>query len=477
LNADGPAIARESSVNLDIGKIGVRPNCLAYVIYTSGSTGTPKGVMVEHHSFVNLLHWYRTAFGLSTGTRCSCLAAVGFDACLWEIWTTIAAGAVLVLAPPETTRDAEVLLTWWATENLDISFLPTPLAELAFSRGISNPGLRKLLVGGDRLRHKSPFASCEFINNYGPTESTVCATSGRIDQEDPVIHIGRPIANTRVYVLDAHRQPVPLGATGEIFIGGAGVARGYLNRPELTAERFVLDPFSEEPHARMYRSGDLVRWLPDGTLEYVGRNDDQVKIRGFRIELGEIESQIRKLEGVKDAVVVAREDVPGERQLVAYLIAEGYGTGPDVEVLRANLRGVLPEYMVPRAFVVLERFPLTTNGKLDRRALPAPGAEAYTGGHYEPPRGELEMSLAVIWQDLLHVERVGREDNFFELGGHSLNAMNLIARILERLGTRLPVAAVFRNPHLQQMAQAIQSTKSGADMAQSAALEFDEGVL
>ena len=266
--------------------------------------------------------------------------------------------------------------------------------------------------------------------------------------------VGHPVANTQVYILDRHLQPVPLGVVGEIYIGGDGVARGYLNRPELTAERFIADPFSAEAQARMYKTGDLGRWRADGTIEYLGRNDHQVKIRGFRIELGEIEARLVGHEQVKEAVVLAREDVPGEKRLVAYVVAREAAQAPSVEGLRAHVKETLPEHMVPNAFVVLERMPLTANGKLDRRALPAPELGAYISREYEAPRGEVEEILAGIWQSLLRVERVGRQDNFFELGGHSLLIVQVMER-LRRVGLSTELRRVFDSSTLAQLASAL----------------------
>jgi amino acid adenylation domain-containing protein len=322
LDADWGEISCEPGNNLKAIWLGLTPQHLAYVIYTSGSTGTPKGVMIAHCNVVNLVHWHCATFDLSEVSRCSCVAAVGFDAAGWEIWPPLSAGATLVLAPREVTGDAEALLAWWAGQPLDVAFLPTPIAELAFSRGICNASLRTLLVGGDRLRYRPASQPYLLINNYGPTESTVVATSGCIHNEEVVFHIGHPIANTYVYILDQYCQPVPAGMVGEIYIGGAGVARGYLSRPTLTAERFVADPFSKEPQARMYRSGDLGRWRADGTIEFLGRNDEQVKIRGCRIELSEVETQLLQHPQVKEAAVIAREDELGEKRLVAYVVAD-----------------------------------------------------------------------------------------------------------------------------------------------------------
>ena len=262
------------------------------------------------------------------------------------------------------------------------------------------------------------------------------------------IPIGRPIANTQIYILDIHGEPVPIGVAGELYIGGAGVARGYLNRPELTAERFLSDPFVAEPGARVYRTGDLGRWLPDGNIEFLGRNDFQVKIRGFRIELGEIEARLALYPGIREAVVIAREDTPGDKRLVAYYTSTGPQGDLDAlgaEALRAHLSAALPEYMVPAAYVRLESLPLTPNGKLDRRALPAPDADAYATRGYEAPQGETETILAGIWAEVVRLDRVGRHDNFFELGGHSLLAITLIER-MRRLGLQVDVRAIFATP-------------------------------
>jgi acyl carrier protein len=270
------------------------------------------------------------------------------------------------------------------------------------------------------------------------------------------LSIGRPIANTQIYLLDAQRQPVPLGVAGEIFIGGDGVARGYLNRPELTAERFIADPFSPDPQARLYKTGDLARYLPDGNLEFLGRNDFQVKIRGFRIEPGEIEARLGACEGVREAQVVAREDSPGDKRLVAYLVARE-GAAVSAASLRAALSAVLPEYMVPSAYVMLDAFPLTPNGKLDRRALPAPDQSSVVTQAYEAPQGEIEMAIAEIWQDLLGLEQVGRHDRFFELGGHSLDAVQLHARIRQKYDVTISIRDIFERPSLAEIAELLVS--------------------
>ncbi|KAG9543689.1 hypothetical protein KCV01_g25030, partial [Aureobasidium melanogenum] len=314
-----------------------------------------------------------------------------------------------------------------------------------------------LLAGGDRL-NALPLALPEHvsvINNYGPTEVTVVTTSGRVRAGDSQPSIGRPIANTRLYVLDAYRQPVPLGAVGELYIGGVGVARGYWNRPDLTEERFLPDPFSAAVDARMYRSGDLVRYLPTGEVAYLGRNDEQVKIRGFRIELGEIEARLREEDGIREVAVVARDVAVGEKRLVAYLVPSVLVDSEDlVSSLRTRLARNLPDYMLPSAFVMLDALPLTANGKLDRRALPVPDDTAYARERYEAPQGEVEETLARIWQELLGVEKVGRHDNFFALGGHSLLAVQHMER-LRREGLSMEVRALFATPTLSDLAKSL----------------------
>ena len=446
--------------NLESAALGLTSRHLAYVIYTSGSSGLPKGVVVEHRSLVNLIHWHRQAFALEFGQQSSSVAGFGFDAATWEIWPVLCAGAVLLLPSPVDTHDPEALLLWWQRQNLDVSFLPTPLAEFAFTRDITHKRLHTLLIGGDHLRHRPlhplPFS---LVNNYGPTEATVVATSGRIEPSAAILSIGRPIANTRVYILDGQGNAVPAGVGGELHIGGSGVARGYLKRADLTAERFVPDPFVEEAGARMYRTGDLGRWLADGTIEFLGRNDFQVKVRGFRIELREIEARLVEQPGVREALVMAREDAHGEKRLVAYYTCdtsaqsgqEEEEAAAAAERMRAYLAGKLPEYMVPAAYMRLEQMPLTANGKLDRKALPAPEGDAYARQEYEAPRGEIEDKMAAIWVEVLKVERVGRHDNFFELGGHSLLAMTLIER-MRQSGLAVDVRALFVTPTLAGLA-------------------------
>ncbi|WP_428960346.1 amino acid adenylation domain-containing protein [Xanthomonas oryzae] len=427
---------------------------LAYVIYTSGSSGQPKGVMVEHRQLAHLVAWHKAAFGVGEGTRSSSLAGLSFDAAAWEIWPSLCSSGCLVMPSAVHSADVASLLQWWRAQELDVSFLPTPIAEHAFATGIAPQRLRCLLVGGDRLRQVPDGLPFSVYNNYGPTETTVVASSGVVT---PGMHnppIGRPLPYLRAYVLDAQGQLAPLGVVGELYLGGAGVARGYLGREALTAERFINDPFY--PGERMYRTGDLCRWLDDGQLDYVGRNDAQVKIRGRRIELGEIEAHLLSHPQVREAAVLAREDVAGERRLVGYVIAAG--DTPTTAELQRHLRVQLPEYLVPEAFVALEAWPLTANGKLDRHALPAPDAEQRHLQTYVPPATALEQQLAEIWQAVLGVERVGRHDNFFQLGGHSLLAVTLVERIkLE--GIDSDVRTLFEQPTLADYAAAIEQVE------------------
>ncbi|NWC47356.1 amino acid adenylation domain-containing protein [Pseudomonas sp. IPO3747] len=421
------------------------PAHLAYVIYTSGSTGQPKGVMVEHRNVENLVHWHCEAFGLDARSHTSSVAGFGFDAMAWEVWPALCAGATLHL-PPVTVGNENVdeLLAWWLAQPLDVSFLPTPVAEYAFSQHLQHPTLRILLIGGDRLRQFTQERRFALINNYGPTEATVVATSGRV-RAGQALHIGRPVANASTYLLDAQLRPVPVGVAGELYVGGSGVARGYLNRADLTAERFLQDPFNP---GRMYRTGDLARWLPDGNIEYLGRNDDQVKVRGVRVELGEIESRLAAVEGVGEAVVLVREG-----RLLAWF-TENYPLA--IETLRSQLQAQLPDALVPVAYIKLDALPLTANGKLDRKALPEPDQAALLSRDFEAPQGAVETTLARIWAEVLQVEQVGRHDHFFELGGHSLLAVSLIER-MRQADLSADVRVLFSQPTLAALAAAVGS--------------------
>ncbi|CAM8808988.1 non-ribosomal peptide synthetase [Burkholderia pseudomallei] len=458
---------------------GLTPRHLAYVIYTSGSTGQPKGVMVEHASVVNLWRALDEAIYRAhpSARRVSLNASIAFDS-LVKQWVQLLSGRTLVVVPEPVRFDGRRLLDAIGRDRIDVfDCTPSQLALIEGARGPEDEAYPQVtLVGGEAIGEGmwSELASASsrtYYNVYGPTECTVDATLARITAEHAP-HIGGPLANVRAYVLNERLSPAPVGVRGELYIGGAGVARGYLNRPELTRERFIDDPFVAG--GRLYRTGDLARWRTDGRLEYLGRNDFQVKIRGFRIELGEIEAQLAKVAGVREVVVLARDsaaavrdnatehaapDAPSpetatatEKRLVAY-----YTGDADVAALRAQAAQHLPSYMVPSAYVRLDAWPLTPNGKLDRRALPAPADDAYAGAEYEAPQGAREEALAAIWRDLLHVERVSRHDNFFELGGHSLLAVQLVSRLRQALSVEVALSTVFDAPVLSALAERLEA--------------------
>ncbi|HYO16637.1 MAG TPA: non-ribosomal peptide synthase/polyketide synthase [Thermoanaerobaculia bacterium] len=458
-------LAGESAAPL---AVRVDPDNLAYAIYTSGSTGTPKGTELTHRGLLNLVAWHLAAFDVGEGDRCTQVASPAFDASVWEIWTALAAGATLCLPPEEVRLEAPALLAWLAAERVTVSFLPTPLAEAFLAHLEEGPepeglALRVLLTGGDRLR-RAPRAGLPFrlVNNYGPTESTVVATSGTVEGGEGVPSIGRPIHNTRVLVLDRDFAPVPVGVPGELLVGGLGLARGYLARPALTSERFVPDPFSG-PGARLYRTGDLVRWSPSGTIEFLGRIDFQVKVRGLRIEMGEIEAVLAGQPGVREAVVIAREDRPGQIRLVAFVVPQDLATATTPVELGGDLRRRLPDYMIPSAFVLLEALPLSPNGKVDRRSLSGVEVipQAPAGEEPAAPRTPTEELLAGLWAEVLGLDRVGVHDDFFELGGHSLLATRLASRIRSALRVEMPLGLLFERPTVAGLAAALESAPLG----------------
>ncbi|QSY09231.1 non-ribosomal peptide synthase/polyketide synthase [Burkholderia pseudomallei] len=466
---------------------------LAYVIYTSGSTGRPKGVMVEHAQVVRLFGATQAWFGFDERDVWTLFHSYGFDFSVWEMWGALLHGGRLVIVPTEVTRTPSAFFALLCAEGVTV-LNQTPSAFQALMSAqeereeaagnieranVVAHRLRYVIFGGEALEPRT-LASwyarhgerTQLVNMYGITETTVHVTYCALRAEDAMrlgaSPIGVRIPDLQLYVLDARREPVPMGVTGELYVGGAGVARGYLNRPELTRERFIDDPFVAG--GRLYKTGDLARWRTDGSLEYLGRNDFQVKIRGFRIELGEIEAQLAKVAGGREVVVLARDsaaevrdnatpNVPTpksssetEKRLVAY-----YTGDADVAALRAQAAQHLPSYMVPSAYVRLDAWPLTPNGKLDRRALPAPADDAYARAEYEAPRGAKEEALAAIWRELLHVERVSRHDNFFELGGHSLLAVQLVSRLRQALSVEVALGTVFDAPVLSALAERLEA--------------------
>ena len=459
VSLDGAAeeIAAESAEN---PQSGAGPDSLAYVIYTSGSTGRPKGVMNQHRGVVNRLVWMQAHFRLRADDVVLQKTPFGFDVSVWELFWPLQQGARLVMARPDGHRDPAYLCDVVEREGVTtLHFVPSMLQPFveAVEGGLCG-SLRHVVCSGEALppalvrRFYDRFAGPVVLTNlYGPTEAAVdvsCWTCPR-DGAAGVVPIGRPVWNTALYVLDTALRPVPVGTPGELYIGGVQVARGYQGRAAMTAERFVPDPFSAQGGARLYRTGDRARWRADGAIEYLGRLDFQVKIRGFRIELGEIESALRRSEGVADCVVVAREDVPGEMRLVAYVAGQA-----EAEALRNGLRQILPEYMVPSAVVILDALPLTPNGKLDRKALPAP--ELASAQEYVAPRTPVEEVLAEIWAEVLRLERVGLHDSFFDLGGHSLLIMRLLAKIQSTFDLEISIRTVFSMPTLEAMAGEIE---------------------
>lgn len=460
-----PEIALQSDANIPVAEIGLTPRNLVYVIYTSGSTGRPKGTAMSHQATVNLIEWHRGVFRGRERHRVLQFAALSFDVAFQEVFSTLSLGGTLRLIDEWVRRDAKALLRYLAEHSIQRLFLPPlMLQSLAESRHIAKleaPGsLQDVVTAGEQLRIGEEvrgffrhLPGCRLHNHYGPTEShvvTALTLTGDPGEWPDVPTIGEPIANARIYVLDAQRQPVPIGVPGEVYIGGTAVAQGYLDRPELTAERFVADPFELNSRARMYRTGDLGRWRTDGTVEYLGRNDDQVKIRGYRIELREVEVQLARHEQVSAVAVVVRQDGEGEKRLVAYVTPSNQGA-PDSGVLRAHLQAVLPEHMIPSVFVVLDALPRTPSGKLDRRALPAPQLGEHVPDTYQPPRGEIEQAVAQVWRKLLRVERIGREDNFFELGGNSLLASRVMTHVSHELDIDLPLRALFDRPTIARL--------------------------
>ncbi|MFB2838245.1 amino acid adenylation domain-containing protein, partial [Floridanema evergladense] len=461
LDADWEIIAQQNQNNI------VTQVCLenlAYVIYTSGSTGQPKGVQISHFSLTNFLYSMKQEVGITAKDILPAVTTICFDIAGLEFYLPLIVGAQVVLLPREQSADGTKLSEKLLQSSATIMQATPATWRLLLGSGWQGNQQLKILCGGEALTHELAVALLQrsqcLWNVYGPTETTIWSTISRVEAvgkvagvQDSLESIGRPIANTQIYILDRSLQPTPIGVPGELHIGGAGLAKGYLNRPELTNEKFIANPF--ENSKLLYKTGDLARYLPNGNIEYLGRIDNQVKIRGFRIELGEIEAILSQYPQVQTAVVIAREDIPGDKRLVAYITTEIEAT-PTSNELRQYLKSKLPEYMVPSAFVILEALPLTPNGKIDRRALPAPDFHTQQQNKYQAPRTPVEEILAQAWKQILKLNQVGIHDNFFELGGHSLLATQLISRIRSNLQVELPLRSLFGAPTIAELAPAIQ---------------------
>ena len=461
LDSQWDDIQKKSEANPDFVVV---PENLAYIIYTSGSTGKPKGTLMQHRGLVNFVLTEARFFEVTPKSRVLQFASFSFDASVGEIFKTLAIGATLYLAPRETLLAVDDLTKFLREHKIDTATMPPSL--LTALKEDELPDLRVVASVGeactwDLVQRWSP--GRKFINGYGPTETTVGAIWGAVKERDvdtATPPIGHPIDNAKIYILDRELHPTPVGVPGQIYIGGAGLSRGYLNRPDLTAERFVPNPFAATPGERMYRTGDLAKWLADGRIVFEGRVDFQVKLRGFRIELGEIEALLNDLEEIRESVVLARGDEPGQKRLVAYLTPQD-GREIDTASVVAALKGQLPDYMVPSAFVVLDSFPLTPNGKVDRKALPAPDAASILTAEHVDPRTPTEELIVGIFQDVLHLDRVSVLDNFFNLGGHSLLATQLLSRLREAFEVEFPLQLVFESPTVADMAQKVDDAKAG----------------
>jgi amino acid adenylation domain-containing protein len=444
-----------------------KPSSLAYVIYTSGSTGQPKGVMVAHRSLVNAYWAWDSAYELRRRTRSHLqMANFSFDVFTGDWVRALCSGSKLVLCPREFLLAPKQLYQLMTENAIDFAeFVPAvirPLIEYLEQTKQNLNFMQVLVVGSDSWYVQEYLtlqrlcgSQTRSINSYGVSEATIDSSYFELDTvnlpTDALVPIGKPFGNTEIYVLDDRLQLLPVGVAGELCIGGSGLARGYTNRSELTAEKFIPNPFSSDPHARLYKTGDLARFRPDGNLELLGRIDNQVKLRGFRIELGEVESVLSQHPAVAQSVAIAREDIPGDKRLIAYLVCNELE--PSADKLRQFLKERLPDYMVPSAFVFLDALPLSPNGKVDRRALRAPDANSLVDdSNFVPPRDAIEQQLAQIWSEVLNVYPIGVKANFFNLGGHSLLAVQLMAKIEQQFGAILPLAALFQNPTVEQLA-------------------------
>ncbi|CAM5696892.1 non-ribosomal peptide synthetase [Streptomyces canarius] len=458
--------------------VPARPGNLAYVIYTSGSTGRPKGVMIEHRAYAHHCRVIADAYGIAPGERVALLSALTFDVAMDQIAATLVAGATVVVADPVfwTPEELPARLAEHGVTVLEITpsyyraVLESPDLPLLDSLKLMNVG-SDVVTGLDARRWAETGLPARFLCNYGPTEATVTCLLHPVPDTPAegdaagALPLGRPVPGTRAHILDADLRPVPVGVPGELYLGGVRLARGYHRRPDLTAERFVPDPFATEPGRRLYRTGDLTRHRPDGTIEFLGRIDHQVKVRGLRIELGEIEAALARHPALQEAVVTAPKTAPGERRLAAYLVARPGSPVPDVAGLRAHLGALLPEYMIPSVWVPLDAFPLTASKKIDRKALPdASAALAGAAREHLAPRDPVEEAVAGIWSEVLGVERIGARDDFFALGGHSLLATRVLARLREAFAVELPLRLLFEATTVARLSEAV-SDAVEADVA------------
>ncbi|MGZ4033078.1 MAG: non-ribosomal peptide synthetase, partial [Tumebacillaceae bacterium] len=474
LDADGERIEQFAADNLTVD---VTNDHLAYLLFTSGSTGRPKGVAMGHRPLVNLIAWQLEQFQTAKQARTMQFASLNFDVSFQEIFSTLCAGGTLCIPREEIRKDGERLLDFLARHQVERVFLPyivlQHLSEVATKRADGALAIREIITAGEQLQMTPPIVQwverlpgCVVHNQYGPTESHVATAqtlTGSPHTWPLLPSIGRPIANTEVCVLDTQMKRVPVGVPGELYIGGVSLARGYWQRPDLTKERFVPHPFRTGAEERLYKTGDLVRYLADGSLDYLGRIDGQVKVRGFRIELGEIEAVLAQHPDVTECVAVVREDVPGDKRLVAYVVADS--SEQDMSIYRRWLQSRLPDYMLPSAFVKLEALPVTPNGKVDRRELPAPAATNVRRD--EGPRTPEEAQVARIWSEVLRVDAIGREDNFFEIGGHSLLAAQVMTRISQTFGCDTPLRLLFEHSTLAELTEQVQRLKLGQEHEQA----------
>jgi amino acid adenylation domain-containing protein len=453
LDSDWPEIAKQSQ---ESPALRLDPENRAYVIYTSGSTGKPKGVEIPHRAVVNFLTTMAERPGMTASDRLLAVTTLCFDIAGLEIHLPLTQGASFEIVSREVASNGDQLAAKLAGSGATVIQATPATWRLLLEAGWTGDPRLKILVGGEAVSQKLASQLIErsgsVWNVYGPTETTIWSTISKLEPGLSAVSIGRPIGNTEIFILDKVLQPVPIGVAGELHIGGEGLARGYLKRPELTAEKFIAHPLNPSPKARLYKTGDLARYRPNGDIEFMGRIDDQVKIRGFRIELGEIETVLRQHCEIREAVAVAHEDTPGDKRVVAYLLPTN-GAVPATAELRAFLKEKLPEYMLPSAFVTLKSLPLTPNGKVDRRALPAPDhAELAPQATFAAPRDAVESRLAQIWETVLGVRPIGVTDNYFELGGHSLLAVKLMHRIEEAFGKNLPITTLLEAPTIEQLA-------------------------